>query len=83
MSIRGQGSNYRPRNVTECAFLNSRTLTYCLHPSHFVIPYGRTGIGACRAHIQPVVLFAVNGAERRVVTVVPIERWDDYQLDTA
>jgi hypothetical protein len=69
----------RPRGVTECSFLNSRTLLYCLLPTTIAIPYGSSGLGACPAHIRPVLLYAMEastgGTPHRRITVYPTEQW--------
>ena len=59
-----------------------RDLEYCNDDAIITIPYGLSGIGACRKHIGSVVLWAMQtergGLPDHQIKVLPTWQWADH-----
>lgn len=68
--------------ATECWYVTPSGEQDCPLEPVVVMDYS-TGLGACKSHVLPVLMFAMdkNGrgdAPRRPVMVVPAWRWNEY-----
>lgn len=67
---------------SECFFLG-RDNEHCLAEAEISIEFGFTGIGACRAHTRPVLLWAMGKGNRgelpqSPIRVLPAWQWATY-----
>lgn len=71
-------------DYNECRFLRRHDLQFC--KDHAVVTFDYAdGVGACQAHVAPVLLWCMgkNGpGEIPVdnVVAVPTQNWEDYAL---